>query len=225
MRKGEDYSLSFQLVHSDVVEMDVLSTGGNKYFVTFLDDHTRKLWFYPMAHKSEVFEKFKIFTAYAERQSGEQIQTLRSDNVGEYLNRPFKKYLQERGIKHQLTVPYNPEQHGRAERVNRSIMDKVRCMLTESGLPKPFWGEAANKAVYLLNRCPAKAINFKIPEELWRGYSVSVNHLRIFGSKVFAHIPKEKRRKLDNPGREGVFVSYAEDRKGYRVQFGDEVSR
>lgn len=54
-------------------------------------------------------------------------------------------------------------------------------------------------------------------------HPVSIDHLRIFGSKVTAHIPKQKRRKLDNPGRDGVLVGYAEDQKGYRVLFGEEL--
>lgn len=212
-----------ELVHSDVCEMDTVSTGGNRYFVTFLCDFSRKLWLFPIKKKSDVFEKFQQFQACAERESGEKIISVRSDNGGEYVNNQFAEYLRKNGIKQELTVPHNPEQNGAAERVNRTIIDKVRCMLTDSGLPKNVWAEAANTAVYIINRCPAEAIDFKIPEEVWTDRQVSVNHLRIFGSKVVAYIPKHKRQKLDNPGRDGVLVGYGEGQKGYRVLFGDKV--
>lgn len=212
-----------ELVHSDVGEMECVSLGGNRYYITFLDDYTRKVWIYPMKQKSGAFEKFRQFQLYAERESGRQIKVLRTDNGGEYVNGVFMEYLKKNGIKHELTVPYNPEQNGAAERVNRTIKEKVRCMLIDSGLSKSVWAEAANTAVYLINRCPAKAIDFKVPEEMWCERSVSLNHLRIFGSKVLSHTPKQKRKNLSDTGREGVLVGYGEVQKGYRVLYGDQV--
>lgn len=212
-----------ELVHSDVVQMDVLSNGGNRYFVTFLDDYSRKLWFYPMKNKTETLDKFKLFKTTAEGESNQKVLSLRTDNGGEYIGKLFQEYLRQENVRHQLTVPYNPEQNGAAERPNRTILNRVRCMLTESNLPKSLWAEAANTAVYLINRSPAKAIQFRFPEEMWTGGKLSLGYLRVFGSKVVAHVPKEKRRKLDNPGREGVLVGYGENQKGYRVFYGNET--
>ena len=96
-------------------------------------------------------------------------------------------------------------------------------MLGESSLPKNLWAEAVNTAVYLINRSPASAVNFEIPEEIWCARNVSVNHLKVFGSKCVIHIPKNKRRKLYQSGEEGILVGYSESQKAYRVLLKDNT--
>ena len=78
--------------------------------------------------------------------------------------------------------------------MNRTILERVRCMLSFSGLPKTFWAEAGMTAVYLINRCPSTAIDLKTPMEKWTGHASSYEHLRIFGCAAFAHV---KQGKLD----------------------------
>ena len=51
--------------------------------------------------------------------------------------------------------------------MNRTLLNKVRCMLVSAGLSKYFWGEALATATYLVNRSPFSAIEFKCPEEVW----------------------------------------------------------
>jgi hypothetical protein len=58
------------------------------------------------------------------------------------------------GIRHQTTVPHTPEQNRVAERANRTIMEKARCMIQDSKLGVKFWEEAVNNAIYLKNRSP-----------------------------------------------------------------------
>jgi hypothetical protein len=80
-----------------------------------------------------------------------------------------------------------------AERANRTIIEKAKSMLIESGLNTKYWAEAVNTAVYLENRSPTKALNETTPEQAWSGGDkVNLSHLRVFGSQAFAHIPKEK---------------------------------
>ncbi|KAI5662081.1 hypothetical protein M9H77_21404 [Catharanthus roseus] len=95
------------------------------------------------------------------------------------------------------------EQNGVAERMNRTIMDKVRCLMVSSSIPKPFWGEAVSTAVYLINRSPSTAINFKTPLELWSGEPPNLSNLR--------------EGKLDPRLRKGVFIGYPSGVKGYKV--------
>ncbi|RVW60910.1 Retrovirus-related Pol polyprotein from transposon TNT 1-94 [Vitis vinifera] len=68
---------------------------------------------------------------------------------------------------HQLTAPYNPQQNGVVERKNRTILKMTRCLLHEKDLPKKFWAETANRAVYLLNILPTKALKKQTPFEVW----------------------------------------------------------
>ncbi|GAU51255.1 hypothetical protein TSUD_412480, partial [Trifolium subterraneum] len=100
-----------EVIYSDVCgPMQVDSNGGNRYFVSFVDDHSRKLWTYLIKRKSEVFDVFKKFKAMAEKQT--------------------------EGIVHEVIPPYTPQQNGSAERRNRTIMNMVRCMIRGKYLPK-----------------------------------------------------------------------------------------
>ncbi|MCH95374.1 retrovirus-related pol polyprotein from transposon tnt 1-94, partial [Trifolium medium] len=71
-----------------------------------------------------------------------------------------------------------------------------------------FWGEAINTAAYLLNRCPTKRLQSKVPEEVWSGKKPQVTHLRIFGSLCFRHVPDEKRKKLEDKSEPMIIVGY-----------------
>lgn len=124
-----------QLIHSDVCgPLPVASWGGARYLVTFTDDFTRKSFGYLMKNKSQVFDFFIQFKALVEKQTNLPIKCLRSDNGGEYLSLNFTRFLQREGIVHQTTVPYSSAQNGVSERLNRILLEKVRCMLQHAGL-------------------------------------------------------------------------------------------
>ena len=107
------------LVHSDVCgPMPTLSMGGAAYFVTFIDDFSRKTWVYPLRRKDEVLSIFKRFVTLVETQTGKKVKCLRSDNGGEYVSKPFQDFCDKKGIKRELIAPYNPPQNGVAERMN-----------------------------------------------------------------------------------------------------------
>lgn len=204
------------LVHTDVCgPMQVASLNGSHYFVTFIDDFSRKTFIYFMNRKNEVFEKFKLFKVLVENQQSRKIKILRSDNGGEYVNGVFQEYLRSCGIKHETTVPHCSQQNGVAERANRTIMDKARCMLQEAGLGKHYWAEAVNTAVYLKNRSPTKAVMGSTPEESWTSQKVNVEHLRVFG--CIAYAINENCKKLDPRSKRYIFVGYCDDTKGYRL--------
>ena len=88
----------------------------------------------------------------------------------------LKKYLQENGIKHQTTVPYNPQQNGVAERMNRTLLNMVRSMMFFKNVKLMFWGEAILCAVYIKNRCPSAALQNKTPYEMWHDHLPAVKH-------------------------------------------------
>jgi len=152
-----------------------------------------------------------------ENKSRCKIQSIRSDNGTEYTSSEFNLYCEEAGIEHQFTAPYTPEQNGVSERRNRYIMEMVRCMLHEKNLPKMFWAEAANTAVFLQNRLPTKLLEEKTPFEVWYDNKPSLSFLKIFGSICFVHIPQIKRDKLDRKAMQGIFVGYSDVSKAYKV--------
>jgi len=114
-------------------------------------------------------------------------------------------------------VPGTPQQNGVAERMNRTIMEKVRSMLSNSGLEKNFWAEAVRTTCYLINRSPTTALDCGIPEEVWTGKNLNYSHLKIFGCEAFVHIPKENRTKLDDKSMKCIFLGYADENLGYRL--------
>ena len=93
------------------------------------------------------------------------MKVLRSDNRGEYTSNEFEGYLKKEEIKHEYTIPNTPEQNGVSERMNRTLVEKVRSVLTDSKLPQQFFTEALTTAVYLLNRSPMKTLENKTPFE------------------------------------------------------------
>jgi hypothetical protein len=125
--------------------------------------------------------------------------------------------LKKCGIKHQTTVPYSPEQNGVAERLNRTLVEKARCMLMESGLSTDLWAEAIATANYLKNRSPTKVLKDKTPYEAWTGNKPDLSHLRVFGCKALINVASCRRQKWDPKAQEFIFVGYCEETKGYRV--------
>ena len=77
--------------------MQTPTFGGARYFVTFIDDYSRVVTIYLLRQKSEVFEAFKRFEAWATTYTGNRIKILRSDPGGEYMSNKFKEHLSERG--------------------------------------------------------------------------------------------------------------------------------
>jgi hypothetical protein len=71
----------------------------------------------------------------------------------------FEEFCKQRGILHQTSVPYTPEQNGVAERMNRTLVESARSMIFQGSLDVQFWAEAVSTVAYLRNRCPTKVIS------------------------------------------------------------------
>ena len=205
-----------QLIHSDVCGPFLSSISRYRYFVLFKDDFTKYRYVYFMREKSEVHMKLKDMIAEC-KATGHCIQELLSDNGGEFDNEQVRKILRDNGIKQRLTMPYTPEQNGCSERENRTIVESARAMMhSHDDIPQGLWAEMTNTATYILNRTGPTPIVEKSPYELWYGKKPNIKHLRIIGSMCYAHIPKQKRRKLDKKAVKGILIGYDGD-EGYRI--------
>ena len=108
-----------ELVHSDVAGLfRVQSLGGAKYFVTFIDDFSRKTWTYFIISKDQVFEKFKLFLHESEHLFSKKLRILRSNNGGEYVSKIFLSYYTNADIIRQYSQPYTPQHNGIAESIS-----------------------------------------------------------------------------------------------------------
>jgi len=196
-----------------------MALGNCQYFISFIDDHTRKVCVYFLKTKDEAFEKFVSWISLVENQSGNRVKTLRTDNGLEFCNRMFDGFCEERGIQRHRTCPYTPQQNGVVERMNRTIMERVRSMLCDSRLPKRFWAEATHTAVLLINKTPCSANNFEFPDKRWSGKAPIYSYLRRYGCVTFVQTDDGK---LNLRAKKGVLIGYPSGVKGYKVWLIEE---
>ncbi len=178
-------------IHSDVWgPAPTTSYGGSSYFVSFIDDFSRKVWVYMLKRKSDVFSVFKQFRALVENNTGRTIKCLRTDNGGEFTSKEFDSYCKDAGIERHKTTVYTPQQNGVAERMNKTLLERARSMLSNVGLQKELWTEAVATTCYVINRSPSTTIDCKIPQEVWKGHPCDYSKLRVFGCDAYALVPK-----------------------------------
>ena len=193
-----------ELIHSDVCYVPMLThLEGYGYFVCFLDDFSRFKTVYLISEKGLV-PSVKIYAARVRNHTRREISTLRSGRGTEYINTELISYAKQNGIYLNYSTRYTPQQYGRGERLNRTIVEKASALLFDSNLPTSFWGYAVQCAVYLMNRSPHNQLikQRKTPYELWTGRKPDLSHLRVFGTRAFVHVPKEKRKKFDPKSKE-----------------------
>lgn len=210
-----------ELVHTDVCGPYPTTLGGSRYFITFLDDYSGFCSVTTLATRAEVARAVKGTLRMWELQTGRRVRTVRHDNGGEYLSLGLRAWFSQRGVVQQTTVSYTPQQNGKAERLNRTLMEKVRSMLADSKLPRPLWGEALLTAAILRNLSPAGGRSVT-PWELFYRKRPDARQLRVFGCAAWVQIPAEKRSsKLDPVSEPGVLVGYQPGSKGWRVLLED----
>jgi hypothetical protein len=141
--------------------------GGSRYMLTIIDDYSRKVWSYFLKHKSNAFSAFKEWKVMIENQTEKKVKKLCTDNGLEFCSNEFNAYCKSQGIVRHYTIPYTPQQNGVAEHMNRTIISKTRCMLSNLSLNRHFWAEAASTACYLINRSHGIRLDKKTPIEIW----------------------------------------------------------
>lgn len=205
-----------EIIHSDICGPITPEThDGHKYFITFIDDFSNFVIVYLLKHKNEAFEAFCEYVKMTQAMFNCNISKLRCDNGGEYTSKQFIDYCKSNGIILDYTVPYTPQQNGKAERMNRSLVERSRAMISESNVPKEFWGEAIRTVAYIMNRAITADVSDTTPAEIWYQKKPDVSNLRIFGTVVYSHVEKQFRDKFDCKTEKCVMVGYAPT--GYRL--------
>jgi hypothetical protein len=189
--------------------MNVQGRSGERYVVAFLDDHSRLAKTYKLRTKDGVLDSFMRFKAWAENQMNARIErfdeeglrktirVLRDDKGGEYTSSRFESFCQLHGIDREHTIRASPEQNGVAERFNRTLLQGVVTILSQSKLPHSLWPDAVDTIVHIYNRTPHSSNNARTPYELWNGFVPSISHLRAWGCEAHVHIQRDQRSKLD----------------------------
>ena len=205
------------LLHMDVCgPMPVPSLSGCRYFATMLDDYSGLSVVTPLRSKDQTAAAVRSWIPFLEKATGAAVRIVRTDRGGEYMSNELTQYFADKGIQHQLTAPYTPQQNGAAERLNRTLMERVRAMLQDMQLPQHLWAEAVVAANYARNRSPSLA-RTKTPWELLMGSKPDVSLLRVFGARAYVHVPKHQRSKLDSKSQRGIMVGYSSTSKAWRI--------
>jgi transposase InsO family protein len=129
----------FQRIHSDLKSFAVESYHRYRYLISFLDDYTSNAWVVLLRRKDDALIATKNFYVSIETQYKTKIQEWMSDAGGEYKSQEFDDFLKSKGIKILQSVPHQPEQNGRAERFNRTLMDKAQALRFSACLPQSWW--------------------------------------------------------------------------------------
>ncbi|KAJ9504885.1 hypothetical protein QJQ45_028654 [Haematococcus lacustris] len=197
------------LVHMDVCgPIYPAARDGSLYLATFLDEFTRISVVMPMRSKAQVPDIVKQVIEQLETQSGQRCKAIRTDNGTEYVNKQMQQYCSDKGIIHQHSAPYSPEQNGAAERLNRTVMEKTMGL--------QYWADAAKLSNYI--RCVLPVTDQPLtPWESFFGVKPDLSGLKVFGSAVWVYVPAQKRSKLEAKAVRGVFVGYQLGSKSYKV--------
>ncbi|KAK8923921.1 hypothetical protein KSP39_PZI019707 [Platanthera zijinensis] len=206
-----------ECIHGDLMGPTVTpSLGGSRYMLALVDDYSRYTWVYFLKEKSETFIKFVEFKELVQGRLGLRLKKLRTDNGGEFTSSNFSNFCRKFGIQQELIYAHTPQQNGIAERKVRHLIEICKCWLHAKGIPMSFWAKGMVCAAYVINRMPLSPNNMKSPYELVFKEKPSVEHLRVFGSTCYVHVPDTLRTKLDVKARKLVFVGYDERKKGWK---------
>ena len=212
--KPKRASIYLEKVHSDICgPISPETWSKSRYFTSFIDDKTRWAEISLLRSKDQLYDSLVTWLKKEENQTGIRLKQFHSDNAPEY-KLLVKGLFAMKGILGTYSAPYTPQQNGTAEIFNRTIIAKVRAMLTTSGLPKAYWGEALTAAVYIYNRTPHSSLEgFITPYESRYGSKPNISNVKIWGSIAYKREPLVK--KLDSRATLHLLIGYGSNQ--YKV--------
>ncbi|KAK1411971.1 hypothetical protein QVD17_32863 [Tagetes erecta] len=205
------------LIHLDLWgPFKTASREGYKYFLTIVDDFSRGVWLYLIKSKDQVYHHIESFFSLIRNQFGQCIKICRSDNGTEFVNQRLQSFFNLKGVIHQTSCAYTPQQNGIVERKHRHLLNTARSLMFQGGLPISMWTESVLTAAYLINRTPSSVLNGRTPYELLFGSKPSLKHLRNFGCLVFSTNLNPK-SKFEKRAIKCVLLGYSVFKKGYKL--------
>ena len=202
----------------DRISMDLMgpitpeTIGGQTYALVAVDAATKFSLVTLLPNKSQGADAAKQAITWLEQLSGENVKCIRTDCGKEFLQYNLKSWLTERGINHETTAGYEPQQNGQVERLNRTLMEGTRALLEDTQLPAVLWGEAMRTVNYVRNLkpCNVNGRQSKSPLELLTGKQPNYKQLKRWGCKALVHIPRDcQDGKLGPRAQPATFVGYA----------------
>ncbi|CAI7848443.1 unnamed protein product [Closterium sp. NIES-53] len=218
--KGSDAEEVLAVVDIDLCgPFRVVAKDGSLFFLLLKDRHTRFVWVMPVTKKSDVLREFQKWLVLVERQAKKFVLTLRSDRGGEFLGKEFTDFVDDKGIIHDLTCPYTPQQKGMAEREMRIAVESVRTMLLHMDVQHHWWHLALRQAVWVRN-CLERSTTppGTTPYQLLTRKKPDLTLARVWGCMVQFMVPEQQRGgKLAPKARWGVHLGVSPESKGWEV--------
>jgi len=209
-------STKCELVHTDIGGPLTEWLGGYMYFMTALGDSTGFITAAPVETKGMAPELLKTRLKQLETLTGTKVRRVRHDGAKEYVTKDLKAWYEDKGITSEMTAPYKSQQNGKAEQVNRTLMERVRAALLDAGAEEELWAVALATVVHVLNRSPKAGLDVTKLEAL-AGRRPNVAGFRVWGSQAWTLKPKKQQRKLEPRTEVGRFVGYTVGGKAYRI--------
>ncbi|CAI7890416.1 unnamed protein product [Closterium sp. NIES-54] len=217
---GSDAAEALAVVHIDLCgPFRVAAKDGSLYFLLLKDRHTQFVWVTPIPRKSDVLREFKKLLVLVERQTKKSVLMLRSDRGGEFLGKEFTEFVDGKGIVHDLTCPYTPQQNGMVEREMRTAVESVRTMLLHMGVQHHWWHLALRQAVWVRN-CLERSTTppGTTPYQLLTGKKPDLTLARVWGCMVQFMVPEQQRGgKLVPKARWGLHLGMSPESKGWEI--------
>ncbi|UTT96864.1 hypothetical protein NDA17_003740 [Ustilago hordei] len=164
--------------------------------LVLVDDHSKYVYVQPLLQKSHAFPKLKMIVSYLETQMGKSLKAIQSDQGTEWRSNDTLEWTHDKGIEWQMTVGYNSRQNGCAERMNRSLGEKMQTLLMQRRLPKRFWPYAIWAAAFKMNLAPS--VNNEFPYQAMFGKSLEqlMRLLHMFRCLAWVDIPKSGEERM-----------------------------
>jgi hypothetical protein len=216
-------AVPLQLVHIDVQgPLPAMSMHGNRYMVVLVDDHSSACVVEPVASKAQVKYAVQRCLLRLQAIAKATVAAVRTDRGSELVNAELRQWLAEKNMTHhQTTAPYSPEQNGRVERLNRTLAERMRAMMSVAGAPDNVWDEAMMAAAYTYNRTALSWCD-QTPWERLTGRQVAVSQLKVFGCRAWVH-SGQRMHKLQPRSQPGIMLGYEMGCRAYRVLIGHRV--
>ncbi|CAI5969134.1 unnamed protein product [Closterium sp. NIES-64] len=222
--QGSDADDVLAVVHIDLCRpFRMAAKDGSLYFLLLKDHKTRYVWVKPITKKSDALPVFVQWLAVAERQTKKSVLMLRSDRGGEFLEKHFIDFVNDKGIVHDLTCPYTPQQNGMAEREMRTVVGSVRTMLLHMGVQHHWWHLALRQAVWVRNCLERSTLPpGTTPYQLLTGKKPDLSLARVWGCMAQFLVPEQQRGgKLQPKAKWGLHLGVSAASKGWELLDAD----
>lgn len=201
-------------ISADVIGPLPESVRGYKYILNIVEHNTNYGFVKILKNKGEASAGVIEYINKYENKTKKKLKTFLSDNGTEFLTNELEDFLKKKGITCLKTAPYCPQQNGKIERRNRTLVECARTLLNDAKLPIKYWPVAIEAANYLVNLWPDK--ENCTPYEKLHNRKMNYSHLKKFGCVAYWRQYETRRRnKLTNTCRRLIMVGYTNTTKNY----------